>query len=356
MNTPFHNAPLRMLAALGIAAGVSQAQVAPPPPAEKPEQPEYNPEPQPQRAAPRTEARPEPGTARRIAELPTDIPYPPLAERGDDGRIVRLKELPDIVALRANPTVGEGSVDAIMPVIFGRRARFEMLVIENIDLYWELTGGVIAGLDMSDLEEMTRITEMVKPLVGRTTLSDELTNRSILSRTQGGMNSHIVQEYKRAVSEEIQAVEGQDGLSNFMIFILEDSIHEARLAYQGLLVEGKSNADELLDQLGIQNEQVASLTGIISSDPEIVEQEVEEFDAAVRTLGVEDAIRFFNALRESRNNPNISPTVTRINVMHDRKVNYEGGMNIRTLTAEEAADLGIVNPRRKSGPNESGDE
>lgn len=334
MNTP---RTLRMLAILGLAAGTTQAQVAPPPPAEKPEQPAYNPEPQrpaarPQPAQPQ---RPKPGQATRFSELPTDIPYPKLAQRGDDGRIMRLKELPDILALRANPTVGDKSVDAIMPVIWGRRARFEMLVIENLDLYWELSAGAIQNLDMSDLKEMSRVTEMIKPLVGKTTLSDELMNRNILTRTQGGLNDYIVQEYKRAVSEEIQAREGEDGLTDFMVFILDDSIHEARLAYQGLLVEGKSKASEILGRLGIENKAIADLSGMIDNDPEIVEEQVSEFDAAIRTLSLEDAIRFFTAVRESRENPNLSPTLTRIDVMHDRKKVYEGGMEARPLRGDE---------------------
>jgi len=343
MNTPIS---LRMLALVGIAAGITQAQVAPPPPAEKPEQPEYNPQPQSEPARPA--ARPQPsnnGTttskATRFSELPTNIPYPKLAQRTEEGSILRLKQLPDIVALRANPTVGDGSVDAIMPVIWGRRARFEMLVIENIDLYWELSAGAIRNLDMSDLKEMSRVTEMVKPLVGKTTLSDELMNRNILTRTQGGLNDYIVQEYKRAVSDEIQAREGEDGLTNFMVFILEDSIHEAKLAYEGLIVESKSKARETLDRLGIDNEAVANLTGMIGSDPEIVEQDVAEFDAAVRTMGIEDAIRFFTAVRESRENPNLSPTLTRIDVMHDRKKVYTGKMGVKPLTGDEPILQGI---------------
>ncbi|MEM9372654.1 MAG: hypothetical protein AAGA55_03340, partial [Planctomycetota bacterium] len=352
MKTPI---AIRMLAVLGLAAGISQAQVAPPPPAEKPEQPEYNPEPQ--RPAQRPAARPQPNnngnvTANRFSELPTDIPYPKLAQQTEEGRILRLKELPDILALRANPTIGDQSVDAIMPVVYGRRARFEMLVIENIDLYWELTAGAIANLDMSDLQEMSRVTEMVKPLVGKTTLSDELINRNILTRTQGGLNEYIVQEYKRAISDEIQALEGQDGLTNFMVFILEDSIHEARLAYQGLLVEARSKAREVLDRIGIDNKAIADLTGLIDDDPEIVEQQVAEFDAAIRTLGVEDAIRFFTAVREGRENPNISPTVTRIDVMHDRKTVYKGGMQARPLRGDEPILQGTKKKQSDEQPTE----
>lgn len=353
---------LGMVAAVGVSAGMASAQVAPPPPAEKPAEPEYTPEPEPaaepQTQRPRPATRNQPGNAQRHDTIPTDIPYPKLAQRGEDGRVIILEDLPDIVALRANPTVGDGSVDAIMPVIYGRRARFEMLVIENLDLYWELTAGAIDNLDMSDLKEMSRIAEMVKPLVGKTTLSDELTNRAILTRTQGGLNDHIVQEYKKTVADEIQAREGTDGLTNFMKFILNDSLHEARLAYQGMLVESKTKCRELLDKIGVENEDIASLNGMISSDPEKVREEVAEYDAAIRTLTVDQAIEFFNALRESRENPNISPTVTRIDVMHERKVVYKGGLEKRDLKGDEPILKGLEGKqkRRKPAEGDEGDE
>lgn len=350
---------LKMIAVLGLSAGMAQAQVAPPPPAEKPAEPEYTPEPTQPAAQPQTQTRPRPATrnnpgqATRHKSIPTDVPYPKLAQRGADGQIVILEDLPDILALRANPMVGDGSVDAIMPVVYGRRARFEMLVIENLDLYWELSAGAIDNLDMSDLTELSRVAEMVKPLVGKTTLTDELTNRAILTRTQGDFNSHIVQEYKKAVSEEIQAREGTDGLSNFMKFVLNDSLHESRLAYQGLLVEAKTKSRELLDRLGIENEAIANLNGMISSDPEVVRQEVAEFDAAVRTLSIDNGIRFFTELRSTRENPNISPTVTRLDVLHDRKVVYKGGLEKRDLKGDEPIIKGLEGKTAKPPQGES---
>lgn len=341
------NSLLRMIALMGVAAGMAQAQVAPPPPAEKPAEPKYTPPAQQAPAQPQARPAPKPGEApqaSRLKDLPTDIPYPKLAQRDENGKVIRLNELPDILALRANPTVGEKSVDDIMPVIYGRRARFEMLVIENLDLYWQLTAGAITNLDMNNLQELSRVAEMVKPLVGKNTLSEELQSRGILSRTQGGMNEYIVQEYKQAIANEIEASQGQDGMTEFMKFILEDSIHEARLAYQGMLVEAKSKASELLAKTGIENEKVAALGGMISSDPDVVEQEVAEFDAAVRTMSVDDAIRFFTAMREGRENPNFSPTVQRVVVMHNLKVNYEGGMQRRDIKGNEPIFQGQKKP------------
>lgn len=338
---------IRVCAALGVASGVASAQVAPPPPAQAPVEPEYNPKPMPQRPAPAQQ------TATRSNQLPLNTPYPKLAVPGEDGRIIRLKQLPDILALRSNPTVGEPLVDRIMPVLYGRRARFEVMVIENLDLYWKLTGGELANLDMTDLAQLTRVTEMIKPLVGKTTLSEELGNRKIMTRVQSGMNEHIVQEYKKAIGDEIQAIYGQDGISEFMRFVLEDSIQEDVLAYQGMLVEAKSMAVELLGRAGIQNERVAALNGMISTDPNAAERDMAEFDAAVRTMSVDEAMRFFTTLRESREHINIAPTIDRIEVMRPDKIMYKGDLNATIIKPGDPLPDGMKMPNannaRKAG-------
>ncbi len=310
-----------LLLALGLACTGVSAQVAPPPPAEEEKPPVVQPQPQQQpRPAARPAERPQPaGGAQRLPTLPTNIPYPKLAQKGEDGKIIRLKDLPDVVALKANPTVGPRSVDAIMPVIYGRRARFEMLVIENLDLLWSLRDGAIHSTDMNDLQSLAQLTETIKPLVGKTTLSEELTNRGILTRVQGGMNEHIVREYKQAIADEIQLAEGADGMMEFLRFILEDSIHEASLAYYGLMVELTVKAGAMLEAAGLENEAVAALTGPVSDDPDERDEQVERMDAALRTMKVDDAITLLNQLRDSRPNPNISPTIVRVDVMHPNK-------------------------------------
>lgn len=309
--------------ALGLACSAVSAQVAPPPPAEEEKAPAAQPQQQPQqpaRPAARPAAeRPQPGAAQRLPQLPTNIPYPKLAQQGEDGKIVRLKDLPDVVALKANPTVGPKSVDAIMPVIYGRRARFEMLVIDNLDLLWSLRDGAIHSTDMNDLNSLAQLTETIKPLVGKTTLSEELTNRGILTRVQGGMNEHIVREYKQAIADEIQLAEGADGMMEFLRFILEDSIHEASLAYYGMMVELTVNAKELLEGAGLKSEAVAALSGAVSDDADERDEQVERMDAALRTMSVDDAIKLLSHMRDNRPNPNVSPTIVRVDVMHPNK-------------------------------------
>ncbi len=332
-----------LVLALGLACAAASAQVAPPPPsqpAEAEQAPAAQPQPQ-TRPTVQPSENPQPSTApQRMATLPTNIPYPKLAQRGEDGKIIRLKDLPDVVALRANPTVGPKSVDGIMPVMYGRRARFEMLVIDNLDLMWSLRDGAIHSTDMNNLQSLAELTETIKPLVGRTTLSEELTNRGILTRVQGGMNEHIVREYKQAIADEIQLAEGTDGMMEFLRFILEDSIHEANLAYYGLLVELKFQAKEMLADAGLKNEALLALSGPVSDDPDERDEQVERMDTALRTMKVDDAIKLLSHMRDLRPNPNVSPTVVRVDVMHPGKTDQSDS----ALTAIVQTGKNVVHP------------
>lgn len=321
-----------LLLALGMACAAATAQVAPPPPAQE-TKPETAPATPAQPATAPPAERPQPAAPRRgVESIPTNIPYPKLAQVGEDGKIIRLKDIPDVIALRANPTVGPRSVDAIMPVIYGRRARFEMLVVDNLDLLWKLRDGAIYSTDMNDLSALAALTETIKPLVGRTTLTEELTNRGILTRVQGGMNEHIVREYKQAISDEIQLQEGTDGMMEFLRFILEDSIQEAEIAYYGMMVELKVQAPALLEELGISAPQILEQAGTVSSVPSERDEQVERMDKALRSVGVENGIKILRAMRENRPNPNVSPTVVRIDVMHEGKSDVsDSALEARTV-------------------------
>jgi hypothetical protein len=334
-----------LLAASGLAIGLlstsTLAQVAPPPTKEAKEPAKTVPAATPAQTAQPT-AAPKPRnnpSEMKVGQLPTNIPYPKLATKGEDGRIIRLKELPDILALRANPTVGPASVEKIMPVLYGRRARFEMLTINSLDLYWELTGGAIDNLSMGDLKGLTRIGDMVKPLVGKTSLSEELTNRGILSRVQGGMNKHITQEYKKAVGDEIQVLEGDNSLDSFMKFVLNDSIHESKLAYQALLAELIPQVDKVAAKAGVNSSAVNALRGAqapITGEPLQIEAQINAFDKLFRQLNVNEAIAMLSAMREMRENPNVSPFIKEIDVMHSRKSILENNkMGVKVKTGEE---------------------
>ncbi|MBL4590821.1 MAG: hypothetical protein JKY96_02560 [Phycisphaerales bacterium] len=315
-----------VVAGLSLSVGTTTAlaQVAPPPkPATTPTGAEQKATPQ-TAPAQQTTAVNQPQKPKRVntaGDIP-NVAHPPLAVKGEDGRIVRLRMLPDILALRSNPLVGPGSIDAIMPIIYGRRARFEMLTINNIDLYWELTAGALESLTLGDLTRMNEIAEMVKPLVGKTTLSEELTNRGILSRVQGKFNQKIVSDYKKAIGDEIQVLDGDDSLDEYLKFILSDSFHESRLAYRALLAELVTQVDEVVEKSGTKSSAVQSLLSYQSPLKDTKAEtrvQLDAFDKVFRTLSVDDAISVLDAMRQMRTNPYISPLIRRIVVLREGK-------------------------------------
>lgn len=360
--------------AMSVFAAASTAQVAPPPTGPEKEKPTYQPEPKPQQPAarpaaqPDTQPQPQQGMqARRrnpnsAQDLPTDVPYPKLARPGPDGRILRLRQLPDIAALRSNPTVGPATVEHIMPVVYSRRHKMETALIENLDLYWALSGGMIENMDMSDINEMGRAADMMKPLVPQVTLSQDLINRNILSRVQGGMNKHIVQEYKREITDEIQVLDGENGLQEVMRFVLEDSLHEAKLAYQGLLVELIGNVKKIVDKAGLESSEAKALAEMQQepgTNPAEQLEQIWALDEAFRKLSYDEGTKLLNTLRSTRKFENIAPTISTIDVMHERKKIYKGdfGLKVTDLRTDEVKfDSNAEKNKQGEQPeNETGD-
>jgi len=321
---------------LAVSTSTTIAQVAPPPTEPAKKQPAYTPpaKPTPTPAA-KPAAKPQPkqgmtggkrGTG-DVSSLPTEVPYPKLAQPGTDGRIVRLRQLPDIAAMKSNPNIGPKSVEKIMPVVYARRYRIEIMVTDNLDLYWGLTDGLIENMNMADINQMGRIAGMLKPLVPETTLSQQLLNMGILTRVQGGMNQFIVREYKKAITDEIQVLDAENGLEEVMRFVLDDSIHESRIAYKGMLAESITQIGSLVEAAGITSDAAQTLVTFektLSSDPQQQLADLEEYDKAFRKLSLDDAISILETMRSLRKFPEISPTVGKINVLHSRKKVMEG--------------------------------
>lgn len=325
---------------IGLLATPSIAQVAPPPTKPAKEQPTYTPpaaKPAPQ-AQPQPQPRPQPkknvnaGNQGDISDLPINVPYPKLAQLGPDGKILRLRQLPDILALRSNPNIGPKTAEQIMPIIYSRRYRFELMVIDNLDLYWGLTSGMIDNLDMGNIAQLGQIAEMLKPLVGKTSLSQELQNRAILSRVQGGMNEYIVREYKKMVTDEIQVLSDGNSIEGVMRFVLDDSLLETKIAYNSMLAESISKVSTLVDDSGATSEEAQFLRTLekpLADNPGQQFIDLTEYDGAFRKLPVDEAMNIFLAMREGRINPDISPMISMIDVLHERKQVMKSGFNMQ---------------------------
>lgn len=370
MNRHQHKLLIACGLAMSVFAAPSLAQVAPPPTEPAKEQPTYSPAPK-AKPAPQPEARPAEPQAQEgmqvrkrnpndSEDLPTNVPYPKLAQPGPDGRILRLRQLPDILALRSNPNVGPAAVERIMPLIYLRRYKMETSVIDNLDLYWELTGGMIENLNMSDINEMGRAADMIKPLVPEVTLSQDLLNRNILTRVQGGMNKYIVREYKKAITDEIQVLDGDQGISEVMRFVLDDSLQEARLAYEGMLVELMGQTGAIVEKAGIESSEAKALVELESkpsADPEEQFGQIKAFDEAFRKLSYDDAMQIFTAMRSEREFENIAPTITTINVLHERKKVMNSGFDLK-MTDERTGEVkynSVDQRKEQEKANESGE-
>jgi hypothetical protein len=347
--------------ALSVASATTTAQVAPPPTTPANDQPTYTPPPKPEPKPEVKPADPEPQegfSARRrdrsTEDLPTNVPYPKLAQPGPDGRIMRLRQLPDIAAMRSNPNIGPASVELIMPLIYFRRHKMEGSVIDNLDLYWELSGGLVENMNMSDISQMGRVADMMKPLVPEVTLSQDLLNRQILSRVQGGMNKYIVNEYKKAITDEIQVLDGEKGLEEVMRFVLKDSLHEAKLAYQGMVVELMDDVAEVVELAGIEkNSAVQALIEMQqepSTDPTKQWEQIYAFDEVFRELSYEDANAILTALRGTREFENLAPTIKTVNVLHDRKKVYTGDFGTK-ITDGQTGEVRFNSNTDESTPN-----
>lgn len=335
--------------ALSVMSATANAQVAPPPTEPAQDQPTYTPPPKPEPKPAATPSEPQPQESfearrrdRNTEDLPTNVPYPKLAQPGQDGRIRRLRQLPDIAALRSNPNVGPKSVENIMPLIYLRRYKMETAVIDNLDLYWELTGGLIANMNMGNINEMGRVADMMKPLVPEVTLSQDLLNRQILTRVQGGMNKYIVNEYKKAITDEIQVLDGEEGLQEVMRFVLEDSLHEAQLAYQGMLVELMDDVDSVVEKAGIEKDSDVQALIDAQQEPKLNPEEqfaqIEEFDKVFRNLSYDEANAIFTAMRGMREFENIAPTIQTVDVLHERKKVLQSDFGVK-VTDERTGEV-----------------
>lgn len=334
------------------------AQVAPPP-SEKEPATEAQPASEPAaESAAEPQAQPKRVTSRstNVQRINTSVPYPKLASKDENGKIIRLAELPGIVALKANPNVGESAVDRIMPVIYGRRARFEHLVMQNLDLYWLASDGRLEEVSLSDINELAQLAELIKPLVGKSTLSQELQNRGILSRTQAEMNSYIVNEYKQAITTEIQ-FNAEDPMSEVMRFVLQDSIHEATLAYNAMIAEGSTNAKAIVEKAGLTSpaaKKLASMQATLDEDPAAQQAQRDRFDQAFRELSIDDGIAFFQAMRSLREVPDLSPMVRRIDVSRRGKVDVTGSEAFEGhITTKDGKVISTKEARERAQENQA---
>lgn len=344
--------PRIALTSLIISAGLfstASAQVAPPPPPPAEPEPEYVPPPMPQPRA-TTPNRVEPKRSKVLDENLPELPYPPLwtfcgteDPRVDD--VCTFESNLHFMALRPNPTISPGMLTKIQPVIVARRARFERLVIDNIQVAEEVDGGLVQEISISDPMALQELLERVKPLSPPTNLTQELQNRGVLSKTQARFNNKIIGEYQKVYGEYLRRVDQKNSTDRFMRSMFRDSLAESMEAFNGLLHESRAAMSDAVDAVdGMPSNVRADLLALkidsIQINPEQIRQSAETVKLAWRPLSFEQKAAFLEAVRANRDNADVPPVPVIqvehankriVNIDDDRTAVHDNSKNIKNI-------------------------
>lgn len=226
---------LAMVGANSVMAGLAMGQVATPPPAAPAPTPQYVPPPAAPKPAPRAAPKPP-------AEGPAinNIPFEPLGERDKDGKLLPLAGPTEILALERNPTIGEATAQRLKPYLRERRATIEKVVIDNLDMVQQIESGAVERLDARKKDELMALTQMLRPLTGRGSMTADLRNRDLLTQVQAGVNQRITKRYQTDLIADAKArakASGADEATEVTRALLGNNLDEVMFAYKGLLVE-----------------------------------------------------------------------------------------------------------------------
>jgi hypothetical protein len=294
---------------LSAIAGIATAQVATPPPKAKAPTPEFK-APASKPVAPE-QANPQPRTVKPDITDPKvtrgtvpPMPYKKLAQFDSEGKVIRFDIPLDIEALRNNPLVGDSKVPEMMPMLIGRRYRMETIVIENLDFVEQVDSGLLRDMTLTDTDEMKKITDIITPLVPPKSITQEMFDRQLLSPVQQRFNTKILGEYQTDMMAEFTQADANTGLTEFMKYIMGESVKESMLAFDGLLAESTWRMKGVLAKAGLEGTPQAADLLAIQGSPNDADETQNEHAQAVRKawatwdLGQKQA--FLKAVQETR--------------------------------------------------------
>jgi hypothetical protein len=349
-------APLAVSSLLALAASAAVAQVAPPPPPAETPEPEFVPPPMPAPRPAAPERRPQQNDSGRITSALPSFPYTPLwrfcgTEDPKVDPVCTFDENLHFAALRPNPTISPGMVPKIQPVIVARRARLEMIVIENLGIVEDVDGGLVEAVQIGAPTELQELLEAIKPLTPPSNLTQELQNRKIISGVQAGWNNKIIQEYQQAYGTYLRENDASNASNRFMQSIFRDSLIESMQAFDGMLHESRTRIDTVLEAVdGVPDAVADKLRAVaiesIEIDPAKVRESAETVKLAWRTLSMDQKTAFLTAVRETRESPN-QPPVPMIGVEHAGKT---------VVMPQDPEKTRVVNSRARNAEQEAEQE
>ena len=137
--------------------GAASAQVVTPPAPAPAKTPEYVPPPPPAAQPPAQPKRPDgaqPGVPTKRTKAIPKVDFKPLSEKGPDGKVVPLTDLPQRVALEEvhNPFVKAEHRAKFADYLLKRDHRMESVAVDNLDLVEQIEGGALEKFQYSSKE------------------------------------------------------------------------------------------------------------------------------------------------------------------------------------------------------------
>lgn len=236
--------------------------------------------------------------------------YVSLVKKDAQGRLIPLSEPADYAALKNNPTLNNEIRAKLSGILAERKATFERLVTDNIDLVEQLEGGLIERSDLTNKPELSRVTAATKPITPPAApagLSTELRKREALTSDQARWNQKIAQEYtKEAVmaGKPIDASQG-DNASKVQAIgpriqaALRQGIEEPLWHYRNLLVDASSRIAEAGNAAGFDTQTVKKMVSA-AGKMDTTSAKIEGVKKAMEDLSVEQRKEFLRKVVELR--------------------------------------------------------
>lgn len=206
-----------------------------------------------------------------VEALP-DEKYESLVKKDGD-KLVPLKKPVDQAALEVNPLIKDDATKKkLAEYLADRRARFENVIIENVDLAERLYNGAMDEIDFTDRKQIGDFNSMVKPMtppVAPANIGSELLKRGILTDLQKRFNDKIAKEYNDARNKSLR--EGKDGgnkndnARNIIRIYMQQVIEEQMMIYEALMVEAAGKLDKTIPQSGVDTQASAKAVGALKA-------------------------------------------------------------------------------------------
>lgn len=242
-------------AALVMLAGLSSAQIAPPPPEAPAKTPDYVPPP----AAPATPRGQTSNAPGGVSSVP-DVPFKEW-EKDENGKLIPIDRPLEWAAMDRNITLTPKTREAMEPYLIERKQLFEELVIVELATIRKMLDGELEKIDLTDVKNFATARDLVKPLTGAGSVMAELKSKGIISRIQAAQNQKIMKAYQTEVNaqlkqqyaagadatdEEKKASNKQQSARFMRDVMLKMSTDEAMFTYKRLAIEVSKEINQLL--------------------------------------------------------------------------------------------------------------